>query len=93
MPAWIYILKLRSNGLYIGCTRNRERRCKEHFSRTGCRTTIIDPPIAVVYEEEFNTYREASIHERQIKRWSRAKKEALIRGDMKTLHHLARRRH
>jgi putative endonuclease len=55
----------------------------------GCRTTINDPPVAIVYQEEFPTYSEAPRRERQIKSWTRAKKEALIRGDMITLHQLA----
>jgi predicted GIY-YIG superfamily endonuclease len=92
MPAWCYILRLQSGRLYVGSTRNRERRYKDHFAGTGCRTTRLDPPVALAYEEEFPSYKEALRRERQIKRWTRAKKEALIRDDVSTLHQLARRR-
>jgi putative endonuclease len=93
LPTWFYILRLKSGKLYAGSTRDREQRYKKHFTGTGCRTTILDPPIAVAYEEEFNTYREAAARERQLKRWPRTKKEALIRGDLSTLHLLVRRRY
>lgn len=92
MSAWFYIPRLKSNGLYCGSTHNREQRYKEHFAGRGCRTTIIDPPVAVVYEEEFVTYKEAYRREMQIKRWTRAKKEALIAGNMRELKLLAKRK-
>jgi predicted GIY-YIG superfamily endonuclease len=78
MPAWFYILRLQSGGLYCGSTRDKARRYAEHFSGTGCRTTILDPPETIIYEEEYDTYREAFHREEQIKRWTRIKKEALI---------------
>lgn len=40
----------------------------------------------MVWAEELETYNEALLHERQIKGWSRAKKEALIRGDFDSIH-------
>lgn len=92
MPAWFYILRLKSNGLYCGSTHNREQRYKDHFAGYGCRTTTIDPPVFVAYEEEFLTYIEAYHREMQIKRWTRAKKETLIKGDMKELKRLAKRK-
>jgi predicted GIY-YIG superfamily endonuclease len=45
-----------------------------------------------VYDERFETIEEAEKREYQIKHWKRAKKEALICGDMKSLKSLARRR-
>lgn len=92
MPAWFYILRLKSNGLYCGSTHNREQRYKDHFAGHGCRTTTIDPPVFVAYEEEYETYKEAYNREMQIKRWTRNKKEALIHGDLKELKRLANRR-
>lgn len=93
MSAWIYILRLKSGKLYIGVTRNREKRYKDHFSGMGCQTTKFNIPIEILYKEEFPTYSDALKRERQLKRWSRAKKEALIHGDLSTLHRLARRHH
>jgi predicted GIY-YIG superfamily endonuclease len=45
--------------------------------------------LKLVWHEEFATIQEACAFERQIKGWSRAKKEVLIRGDFKLLHDLA----
>jgi putative endonuclease len=49
-------------------------------------------PVAVVWAEHFLNITDAIAVERQIKGWSRAKKEALIRGDYDLIKALARRR-
>ena len=90
MPAWFYILRLESGNLYVGATTNLDQRCKEHFARKACRTTAPDPPTSLVYSEKFETFSEARKRESQVKRWSRAKKEALVAGDLATLRNLAR---
>ena len=92
MPAWLYILRLKSGNLYIGATTDLDRRCRLHFEGKACRTTNIDPPIAVVHSEEFLTNLEARRREAQIKRWSREKKEALVSGDMAKLKELSKSR-
>jgi putative endonuclease len=92
MPSWFYILRLQSTHLYCGSTRSLEMRIKAHFSGRACRTTKIDPPIALVYSEQYPSYKEAFRREHQVKHWSRAKKEALILGDMTKLKKLAKRR-
>lgn len=92
MAAWLYILGLKSGGLYAGATRDLPSRVKAHFNGSACRTTRLDPPATVLYTEIFDTLGQARKRENQIKRWSRAKKEALIRGDLKSLKSLAKRR-
>ena len=47
-------------------------------------------PIELVWHQRFSTEHEAFVCERQIKGWSRAKKEALIRGDFAALHEIVR---
>ena len=90
MPAWFYILRLQSGSLYPGATANLKQRYKEHCSKRACRTTTLDPPIALVYSEEYETFSEARRREVQVKRWSRAKKEGLVAGDLVTLRNLAK---
>jgi predicted GIY-YIG superfamily endonuclease len=90
MPAWFYILRLQSGSLYVGSTRDLDQRCKDHFSGKACRTTVVDPPTKLVHSERFYTYTEAHRREAQVKRWSRAKKEALVSGDLTTLQKLAK---
>ncbi len=90
MTAWLYILRLKSGQLYVGSTTDLGNRYQEHLSGKACRTTTIDPPIDLIYSEEFQTNTEARRREAQIKRWSRAKKEALISGNIKQLKNLAK---
>jgi putative endonuclease len=92
MPAWFYILRLRSGALYPGATKNLENRYKDHCSGEACRTTKLDPPVGLVYLETFASFPEARQREAQIKRWSRPKKEALVSGDMIKLKKLSKSR-
>ena len=92
MTAWFYILRLMSAKLYIGATTDLDQRCREHFDGKACRTTKLDQPIAIVHIEEFGTNIEARRREAQVKRWSRAKKEALVSGNMTKLRELSKSR-
>jgi len=92
MTAWTYILRLKSGQLYIGSTTNLDRRFAEHTAGQACRTTKLDPPVKVVYSELLPTFSNARKREGQIKRWSRAKKEALVAGDMVKLRNLSKSR-
>jgi len=91
MPAWTYILRLRSGRFYVGSTRDLNSRRLFHARGKASQTTKADPPVALAWSEEHATFAEAHARERQVKRWTRAKKEALIRGDMGRLHELAKR--
>lgn len=90
MSAWTYILRLKSNKLYIGSTRDLSQRYKDHVSGKACRTTKIDSPVELIYSEKHDTFSAAREREAQIKRWSRAKKEALILGDFNGLKALSK---
>lgn len=90
MAAWFYILRLRSGALYTGSTTSLEARFQHHLDGTGCRTTQLDPPEALLYSEELPDFKAAHKRERQVKRWTRAKKLALVSGDMKLLKEVAR---
>ncbi len=92
MPACFYILRLRSGTLYSGATKNLGERYKAHTAGRACRTTKLDPPVKVVYSESLPTFSDARKREEQIKRWSRAKKEALVAGDMVKLRNLSKSR-
>jgi putative endonuclease len=92
MSAWFYMLRLKSGNLYPGATTDLSRRWQEHLSGIACRTTKLDPPVALVYSEEHPAFSSARRREAQVKRWTRAKKEALAAGNSAALHSLARRR-
>jgi putative endonuclease len=87
---WIYILKCSDGSYYTGCTSNLERRINEHnFSKYPTAYTSKKLPVELVYSNKLSNVEDAIKFERQIKGWSRKKKEALIRGDFELLHTLA----
>ena len=49
-------------------------------------------PVTLVYSQWFERITDAIAAERQIKGWSRAKKEALMRGDFEALRMLSKRK-
>jgi putative endonuclease len=90
--AYVYFLRLRSGQIYIGTTTKLEQRLLDHEKGVACRTTRTDPPIELLRIEPVTTFPAARAREAQLKRWSRAKKEALISGDMTALRRLSRSR-
>jgi predicted GIY-YIG superfamily endonuclease len=87
--AWVYILKCKDGSYYTGNTQNLNQRIVQHQNGIYKGYTSTRRPIELVYSQGFPTYDEAIRAERQLKGWSRAKKEALIRGDFELLHNLA----
>ena len=92
MAAWFYILRLQSGALYIGATKNLEQRYKKHCAGSAGKTTALDPPEAIVFKEEYELFSTARRREAQVKRWSRAKKEALVAGNKEKLRTLSKSR-
>ena len=90
--AYLYILRLKSGSLYIGATTDLKQRYQDHQNGKACRTTKLDPPIKLVYSESLPNFSDARKREAQIKRWSRAKKDALVAGDMVKLRNLSKAR-
>jgi len=88
--SFVYILKLRSGALYIGCSNDVEDRFERHSTGHACRATATDPPMKLLFVELHASFAAARRREAQLKRWSFAKKQALIRGDMTELRHLSR---
>ena len=75
---WVYILRCRDASLYVGHTNDVEARVVTHNNGRGARFTAARRPVTAVHAESFETEIEAIARERQLKRWTRAKKEALI---------------
>ena len=74
----VYILTNHSGTLYVGVTSNLERRVGEHRLGLVDRFTKKYRLKRLVYYEETNDVREALDRERQIKKWRRQKKIALV---------------
>ncbi|MDQ3050526.1 MAG: GIY-YIG nuclease family protein [Bacteroidota bacterium] len=87
---YTYILHCSDDSYYVGVTNNIIRRVNEHnsenFPRSYC---YLRRPVNLVYIRIFHYIEQAIAFEKQLKRWSRAKKQALIYQDFKKLHGLA----
>ena len=74
-----YILSNKSNStLYIGVTNDLERRVSEHKSGLIPGFTQKYNCNKLVYYETFSNVEEAIAREKQLKKWSRSKKDWLI---------------
>jgi putative endonuclease len=88
----VYFLRLESGIIYIGASTDFLQRLDDHRSGQACRTTYLDRPAAVLRVEIHATFTEARTREAQLIRWSRSKKEALVRGDLGGLRALSKSR-
>ena len=87
--AWMYILVCADGSYYVGSTNDLVRRVNEHNQGRGARYTASRRPVRLVYAAEFTSLADAYAKEKQVQGWSRAKREALIRGDYAALPGLA----
>jgi putative endonuclease len=93
MGAWLYILKCSDGSFYTGTTRaSLEQRIAQHQTGAFDGYTSTRRPVTLVFSESFERITDAIAAERQIKGWSRAKKEALMAGDFSGIRTAARRR-
>jgi predicted GIY-YIG superfamily endonuclease len=90
MP-WVYILRCATGDLYVGMTSDVQRRLEHHNDGSACTFTRHRRPVELAYSEFQPSNLAAGLRERQIKRWTRAKKEALVAGNHEDLRTLSRR--
>lgn len=86
---YVYILRCDNQSFYVGLTDNLERRVFQHQNKESLHTKRYST-IKLVYSEEFERRFDAEKREQQLKKWSRAKKEVLIRGEIDKLINLSR---
>ena len=91
MSFWVYMLRCADCSYYTGHTDCLESRIAQHVAGVipGC-YTFSRRPLVCVFTQDFPTRVEALAAERQIKGWSRKKKEAMIRGNWAEVSRLAR---
>ncbi len=92
MPFYVYILRCSDGSYYTGHTEDLETRITEHQAGAFPGYTQKRLPVDLVFSDEFPSREDALDREKQIKGWSRAKKEALIAGDWEKLKELSKRR-
>jgi putative endonuclease len=90
--AYLYILLCADESYYTGTTRaDLEYRVAQHNAGTYGGYTATRRPVTLVFAQSFDRVTDAIEAERQVKGWSRAKKEALIRGEFERLPELSKR--
>jgi predicted GIY-YIG superfamily endonuclease len=78
---YVYIVCCADRSYYVGSTRSSlELRIAQHNEGTFGGYTSTRRPVMLVFHQEFGRITDMISAERQVKRWTRAKKEALIRG-------------
>jgi predicted GIY-YIG superfamily endonuclease len=90
MSFYVYILRCADGSYYVGHTDDLEKRLAAHQRGEIRGYTLSRRPVQLVFHEEFPTREDAFLRERQMKGWSRRKKEALAKGDWASLKRLSR---
>jgi putative endonuclease len=76
---YVYILKCADGSYYVGLTNDPDKRLEQHNKGTKKSTyTYSRRPIEMIYHETYWNFKDAVAREKQIKGWSKKKKEALI---------------
>lgn len=77
---YVYIIECVDKSYYTGMTWKPDDRWIQHLSKLGSKYTKKHIPKKLVYMEEYESIDEARLREKQIKGWTRMKKEKLISG-------------
>ena len=91
MRYWTYIVLCADRSYYTGTHRGTdiEDRIGSHNNGTFRGYTYFRRPVKLVWAQEFQSIKEAIEYERRIKGWTRAKKKALIKGNIAELKRLS----
>ena len=87
---YVYILRCSNGSYYTGHTDDLEKRLEAHKRGAFPGYTQNRRPVKLIFAQDFASRDEAFGRERQIKGWSRSKKEALINGNWERLKELSR---
>ena len=92
MPYRVYILLCSDGSYYTGSTSDLDKRLQQHQEGVNPDSyTYSRRPVKLIwFSEEVPRYSDALAFEHQIKGWSRAKKEALMRGDFNGIHEIVK---
>jgi putative endonuclease len=88
----VYILHCADDSFYVGSARDLDARVEAHNEGRGAAHTFKHRPVRLVYSEAFGSETAAVTRERQLKRWSHGKKQALVEGRIERLKRLSKRR-
>ena len=91
MPGYVYMLRCADGSLYVGSTRDLRSRLFQHEIGDGAAYTSDRRPVELVWHEEYEKVSHAFAREKQVQKWGRAKRLALIAGDYEGLPALAKK--
>ncbi|HEY1870363.1 MAG TPA: GIY-YIG nuclease family protein [Chitinophagaceae bacterium] len=87
---YVYIVKCKDGSYYIGITNDLDRRLNEHNTGYDQRCyTFNKRPVELKYYEHYTDVNQAISREKQLKGWSRKKKQALFTEDWEELRRLS----
>ncbi|WP_322410520.1 GIY-YIG nuclease family protein [Microbacterium invictum] len=89
--AYMYILECSDRSTYVGSTRDLGLRLVQHNEGMGSEYTKRRLPVRLLYVEEFENVADAFRREKQVQRWGRAKRLALVHGRLDSLNALSRK--
>ena len=90
---YVYILECSDGTYYVGVTNNADKRLTQHNLGLNKECyTYSRRPCKMVFAELFTNYELAIDWETRIKKWSRAKKQALIKGEFHLLPELSKKK-
>jgi len=90
MTFYVYILRCVDGSYYVGHTDDLEKRLAAHRTGEIGGYTRSRRPVRLVFHEQLPSREDAFMRERQLKGWSKRKKEVLIKGDWDSLKRLSR---
>ena len=77
---YFYIVRCKDGTLYCGSTNNTDQRIQRHNAGRGSKYVRAHGGGEIVYTEDFTNLADAMRREMEVKKWSRIKKENLIKG-------------
>ncbi len=87
---FVYIVECNDGSYYTGVTNNLSLRIEQHNSdRFPASYSHTRRPVSLRFSEHFGEIKQAIKFEKQVKGWSRAKKEALINNDWEEIKRLS----
>ena len=94
MGIYVYVLRCADGSYYVGSATGDDlsTRVDQHNAGSHMGYTFSRRPVILVWSEYFERITDGIAVERQLKGWSRAKKEALLRSDWAKVSELSRRR-
>jgi len=87
----VYMLECADGAFYVGYTGDVARRVDQHNAGSGSAYTAARRPVKLVFREEHPDRVHAIARERQLKRWTHAKKQLLATHGSSAVRHWSAR--